>query len=185
MANQDFYIDKNGLKIPTSENFTARVLVANGLIPENFSGNVDTIKTRLGKELFQTALFIKNDTLWNDQIEQIYVTEAGIMELVPRVGNHRIILGNADSLEVKFRNLLAFYKKAIPQVGWDTYKSINIQYFNQVVCEKNEKDSTKTIAAASTKIDSIKTVVDTTFVPDTTLIPDTIILNDTIITTLQ
>jgi len=29
--DQDFYIDKNGLKIPLSENFTARVLAVNGL----------------------------------------------------------------------------------------------------------------------------------------------------------
>jgi cell division protein FtsQ len=30
--DQDFYIDKNGFKIPLSANFTARVLVANGFI---------------------------------------------------------------------------------------------------------------------------------------------------------
>ena len=74
------------------------------------------------------------------------------IELIPRVGNQRIILGDADSLEKKMTNLLLFYKKAMPQVGWDTYRTINIKYTNQIVCEK--RDSTeiarrpKTISSA-------------------------------------
>lgn len=142
MANQDFYIDRNGLKVPTSQVFTARVLVANGHILENFSGIIDTLKTALARDLFHTALFIERDTLWRHQIEQIFVNSKSEIELVPRVGNHKIILGNADSLQTKFTNLLMFYKKAMPKVGWEAYKTINIKYTNQVVCVKNEIDST-------------------------------------------
>ncbi len=142
MANVNFYIDENGLKIPMSDNYTARVLVANGLIDEDFSGEVDALSSQLAKDLFRTAKFIQADTLWNDQIEQLFVDLKGDIEIVPRVGDHKIILGNADSLEVKFRNLLIFYKKAMPKVGWDTYKSINLKYANQIICEKNTIDST-------------------------------------------
>src|SRR5476651_269624 len=35
--DQDFYIDQHGLKIPLSQNFTAKVLVATGNIDELFS----------------------------------------------------------------------------------------------------------------------------------------------------
>lgn len=140
-GNQDFYIDKDGLKMPVSPNFTANVLVANGKILEHFSGRVDTLITRMAKDLYKTALFIKRDTLWDAQIEQLFVDDQGDIEFIPRVGNQRIILGVADSLEVKMRNLMAFYKKAMPKVGWDTYKTINIKYTNQVVCEKNKIDS--------------------------------------------
>jgi len=140
-GNQDFYIDRNGLKMPVSANFTANVLAANGNINEPFGGRLDTLKTQLAQDLYKTALFIKSDTLWDAQIEQIFVDEKKDIELVPRVGNQRIILGNADSLEVKMRNLLTFYKKAMPKVGWDTYKTINIKYTNQIVCERNKLDS--------------------------------------------
>ncbi|WP_432713273.1 cell division protein FtsQ/DivIB [Pedobacter sp.] len=139
---QDFYIDKQGLKMPVSGNFTANVLVANGDIRESFNGRLDTLNTKKGRDLYKTALYIKADTLWDAQIEQIFLDERGDMELVPRVGNQRIILGNADSLEVKMRNLLAFYTKAMPKVGWDTYKTINIKFTNQVVCERTKPDST-------------------------------------------
>lgn len=143
MANLHFYIDANGNKIPLSDNYTAKVLVASGFIEEDFSGRVDTLKTKMAKDLYRTALYIKGDTLWDNQIEQLFVDLKGDVEMVPRVGSHKIILGSADSLQTKFRNLLVFYKKAIPKVGWDTYKTINLKYANQIVCEKNIIDTNK------------------------------------------
>ena len=140
-SDQDFYIDRDGLKMPVSGNFTANVLVANGRILEHFSGKVDTLITKMAGDLYKTAVFIKADTLWDSQIEQLFVNDKNDIELVPRVGNQRIILGSADSLEVKMGNLLAFYKQAMPKVGWETYKSINVKYTNQIVCEKNKIDS--------------------------------------------
>ena len=156
MANVNFYIDEKGLKIPMSDNYTARVLVANGLINEDFSGQVDTLSSQLAKDLFRVAKFIKADTLWNDQIEQLFVDLNGDIEIVPRVGDHKIILGTADSLDTKFRNLLVFYKKAIPKVGWDTYKTINLKYANQIICEKNNQDSAAVISNIKQVADSIK-----------------------------
>lgn len=138
--------------MPISSNFTANVLVATGHITEVFGSRIDTLHTQLARDLYKTAQYIKKDTLWDSQIEQIVVDQKNDIELIPRVGNQRIILGNADSLEKKMKNLLLFYKKAMPQVGWDTYKTINIKYTNQIVCEK--RDSTalgkkaKTISAA-------------------------------------
>ena len=148
IASMDFYVDKDGKKIPVSENFTANVLIANGLIYESFDGKVDTLNTRLAKDLYAAAAFISADTLWNDQIEQLYVNQKNEIEMIPRVGNQKIILGNADSLEVKFHNLYVFYRKALPRVGWDTYKTINIKYTNQVIGERNTI-STKSMAVAS------------------------------------
>lgn len=164
MANLHFYIDGKGLKMPLSENFTAKVLVVNGMIDEDFTGKVEELSSKLAKDLFRIALFIKSDTLWNDQIEQLYVDMKGDIEMVPRVGDHKIILGDADSLQTKFRNLLVFYKKAIPKVGWDTYSTINLKYANQIICEKNVIDTTlNNMAGFKTAADSIKlTTQDTT-----------------------
>ncbi|GAB2693793.1 cell division protein FtsQ/DivIB [Mucilaginibacter koreensis] len=136
--DQDYYVDKYGIKLPLSNNFTARVLAANGYIDEVFGNKVDTLHTALAKNLFKTADFIRKDSLWDAQIAQIYVNQDREIELIPRVGNHRILLGDADSLETKFHNLKLFYQKALPVVGWDTYKVINIKYANQVVGIKSD-----------------------------------------------
>jgi cell division protein FtsQ len=158
--DQDYYIDQHGVKIPLSANFTARVLAANGYIDEVFANKVDTLHTDIAKQLFKTADFITRDSLWDAQIAQVYVNQDHEIELIPRVGNNRILLGNANDLEAKFHNLLVFYKQALPRVGWDRYKTINIKYANQVVGVKSDnfkKDSLKAIA----KADSLRLTKDT------------------------
>ncbi len=150
---QDFYIDEHGVKLPLSENFTAKVLVANGFIDEAFV-SVDTLHTELGRQLLRTANLIRKDSLWDAQIAQLYVNAEHDIELIPRVGSHRILLGDADSLEVKFANLLAFYKQALPAAGWDRYKLINLKYTNQVIGVKNDsfkKDSVNAVKADTAK----------------------------------
>jgi len=135
---QDFYLDENGLKIPLSPHYAPNVLVANGFIMEAFGKDLDSIQTSLVKDLFITSKFIQNDTVWNDQIEQLYINKNNEIEMVPRVGKHQIILGNADSLKVKFDKLLLFYKHVAPTVGWNTYKAVNLSFANQLVCTKEE-----------------------------------------------
>jgi cell division protein FtsQ len=157
--DKDFYVDKNGLKLPLSPNFTARVLAANGFIDEPFGGKVDTLRTPLAKDLFKTMRYIVADSLWNAQIAQVYVNDKREIELIPRVGNQRIMLGNADSIEIKFSNLLAFYKQALPQVGWDAYKQINIKYANQVIGVRFTKADSLKMKAQKITADSLKTVV--------------------------
>ncbi|WP_186458664.1 cell division protein FtsQ/DivIB [Mucilaginibacter achroorhodeus] len=164
--DQDFYVDEHGMKMPLSQNFTARVLVANGFIDELFANKVDSLHTVLAKDIYKTADFIRKDSLWEAQIAQIYVNENHEIELIPRVGNQRILLGNADSLSTRFNNLKVFYKQALPTVGWEAYKVINIKYLNQVVGVKNETllDSLKrrkafeadSIKRAQIKLDTAK-----------------------------
>jgi cell division protein FtsQ len=167
ITGMDFYVDREGNKIPMSENFTANVLIANGLIYEEFSAKVDTLNTKLAKDLYRTAAFISADTLWNSQIEQLYVNQKNEIEMIPRVGDQKIILGDADSLAVKFNNLYVFYKRALPRVGWYAYHTINIKYINQVIGIKNT-DSTKVaaVAASSSQVkltaDSLKNITQDT-----------------------
>jgi cell division protein FtsQ len=157
LSGQDFYVDQNGLKIPLSDHFTARVLAANGAILEDFNGNVDTLKTQLGKDLFNTAKYIASDSLWNEQIVQVFVNNNNDIELVPRVGNQKIILGNAIDMKEKFRNLLLFYKTALPKVGWDTYSTINLKFKGQIVCERRDSTLLKNVATNKNILDSTKT----------------------------
>ncbi|MEO6633781.1 MAG: cell division protein FtsQ [Mucilaginibacter sp.] len=159
--DQDFYVDQHGLKIPLSGNFTARVLVANGYIDEAFANHVDSLHSPMAMQLFKTADFIRRDSLWDAQIGQLYVNKDHEIELIPRVGNNHILLGTADSLDSKFHNLLVFYKKALPLVGWDAYKVINIKYANQVVGIHNGILKTDSLNAKHAANDSTKAIRDT------------------------
>ncbi|MCX6281394.1 MAG: hypothetical protein NTU51_05480 [Bacteroidetes bacterium] len=145
---ETFYIDESGRLLPPNPFFPARVLVANGNISHSYAANRnfrietpmmgDTLgpADTLMLELYKLALYINRDRFLKAQIDQIYVTPLAEFELVPKVGNHVIMLGRADNLDEKFKKLLAFYKKGLNVMGWNKYNYINIKYRNQVVCSK-------------------------------------------------
>ena len=122
-----FYIDTSGKIMPAALGQAIYVPVASGNIEKSFAVS----------ELYRFALFLQKDEFWNDQIEQIYVKSVNDIEIIPRVGNHQIILGNLDNYENKLKNLRLFYEQVIPKMGWEKYKVINLKYKNQIVCKKN------------------------------------------------
>ena len=146
MRDESFYIDDQGVFMPLSDKYAARVPLASGFIFDTESerkvtlydgDNRDTsLKITRIDEVFHVADYISHDEFWSAQIEQIYVNEKSEIELIPRVGNQNIILGNADQLDRKFKKLFLFYKEGLNKTGWNKYSTINLKYENQVVCTK-------------------------------------------------
>jgi cell division protein FtsQ len=141
--NESFYVDKDGVFMPVSDKFTSRVPVANGFIFDSEAGHhiitytEDSAhaETKLA-QLFNIIGYTEKNNFWNAEVQQLYVNEDGEIEMIPRVGNHSVILGDDKDLDEKFSKLLVFYKEGISKKGWDKYKSINLKFKNQVVCTK-------------------------------------------------
>jgi cell division protein FtsQ len=143
--NEHFYIDESGTYFPVSDKYSCHVVVASGFIDDSpvrksiasarpFPG--DTAVAPIMVQLNEIAWFLKNNDLWDAQIEQIYVNEKYEIELIPRVGNQSIVLGNTDHLAEKMNNLMIFYTEAAVRSGWDKYSVINLKYHDQVICTK-------------------------------------------------
>ena len=81
-------------------------------------------------------LFLQENEFWNSQIEQINVLSGNNIELVPRVGDHLIYMGQLNGYEHKLERLKKFYQKVLNEVGWNKYSMINIEFSNQIVCTK-------------------------------------------------
>ena len=144
---ESFYLDESGGLLPLKPNFSARVLVANGIINDSYRKNPDyrvsilslsdsAFYDSLLTNLYKLTMYITHDKFLKSQIVQVYVNEFNEFELIPRVGNHLILLGKADDLDEKFRKLYAFYRFGLNKIGWNKYNVINIKYRNQVVCSK-------------------------------------------------
>ena len=136
--SQSYYIGRNGHLMPVIPGFSSRTLVASGNIRTSFS---DTLNAQhpVNKELFKIyalASYIQQDHFLHLQIEQVYLNDQNEFELIPKVGRHVILLGDVVDLKTKFDKLKLFYDKGIQKAGWDAYKSINLKFKNQVVCEK-------------------------------------------------
>jgi cell division protein FtsQ len=124
-----YYIDKYG-KIITKTNYPVNLPVATGIMSEAYAT----------KCLSKLGAYIVNDEFWNSQIEQIYVKANAdreyVIDLIPRVGNHVIHLGHITNFENKLHRLMVFYEKALSQIGWNKYSSIDLEYEGQIICKK-------------------------------------------------
>jgi cell division protein FtsQ len=141
--NEHFYIDDQGEFMPVSSQFTSQVPVASGFIYDKpFKGSLSNPVTLpdgskpILVQLNELAVFFRGNDFWNAQIEQIYVNELNEIELVPRVGNHTILIGDTGDLTSKMNNLMTFYTEGISKKGWDSYSMINLKYKNQVICTR-------------------------------------------------
>lgn len=132
----EYYIDLNGLKVPTTLKYVPHVMVATGAIEEGYKSPLDSIKSKLVKDLLRVSQFVEGDELWRHQVVQIYVNADKDIELVPRVGNQQLIIGTADSLDQKLKLLQTFYKEILPKVGVNAYDKVNVKYAGQIICEK-------------------------------------------------
>jgi cell division protein FtsQ len=125
-GRESYYVDEQGRTMPADYLYATYLPVANGNIEKSLATT----------ELYKFALFLQKNEFWNNQIEQIYVNVNKEVELVPRIGEHRILLGSFDDFEEKMNNLRLFYEQAIPKIGWGKYEVINLTYKNQIVCTK-------------------------------------------------
>ena len=124
-----YYVDGEGIIIPNTV-YTKNIVVATGNISEHYATH----------ELSIFGQYMSEDSFWDEQIEQIVISvnrkKQRVITLIPRVGDQTIFLGTMDKFEKKLRRLKIFYQKGMPQVGWNKYKKLDLQYDNQIVCTK-------------------------------------------------
>ena len=125
-GKQDYYLDRAGVKIPSNDKFTAKVLLVNGTITDAYAK----------KKLLPLVRFVAADPFWNAMLDQIYVSKTEELIVVTKIGDQRIDFGKTDRYKEKLRNLKAVFKQEFAECGWQKYKSINLKYKNQVVCTK-------------------------------------------------
>ncbi|MBL7883610.1 MAG: hypothetical protein JNL69_06050 [Bacteroidia bacterium] len=147
-SGDSYYIDDMGKLMPLSDKYTARVLVASGEIEESYSMRYmysmsdiqkDTLlnSKSILNDLFDVASYIQADAFWKAQIQQLYVNDEKEIEMVPLVGNQKIIFGDAIDIDLKFKKLFTFYQQGLNTTGWwDKYSAINLKFKNQIVCTK-------------------------------------------------
>ena len=158
LASQSFYIDEKGGKMPLSPLYTADVLIANGSIAELYDGKNDSVNSAILKSLFYLSNVIRADKFWSAQVEQIFIEPNQDIVLIPRVGDHKIVFGDTSNATEKFENLIVFYQKALPKVGWETYHTINVKFKGQIVCSRRDKAELPMITlndSLRSKVDSV------------------------------
>lgn len=138
----DYFMDEDGVLIRRRNLYSPRLHIVGGNI--NISSEMlngvsvlDTsIKNQILTDIYYLVSYINEDSFWSAQIDQIFVDNNNEIDLIPRVGNHQIHLGSVENFKGKLRNLSAFYDKVLPEVGWNKYSLINLEYKDQIVCKR-------------------------------------------------
>ncbi|MEY3850697.1 MAG: hypothetical protein RJA38_1138 [Bacteroidota bacterium] len=77
----------------------------------------------------------KNPEL-KDWAEHVHLTSMGTLEVIPRIGRHVIEYGSIYNLEMKTKMLFQFYRSQVYITDLEKYSRINLNFENQVICEK-------------------------------------------------
>lgn len=123
------YMDNTLSLMPLAPNFIFYTpVVTNVPILSNDSTSLSVKK--------QVALLVRNimaDTFWNAQVSQIIVDSDFSFELVPVLGQQRILFGDTSRMKEKFNDLYVFYTSVLNKIGWDKYESLNVKFKGQVI----------------------------------------------------
>ncbi|MAQ42081.1 cell division protein FtsQ/DivIB [Mesonia oceanica] len=121
-GKESFYIDASGKKMPLSKVYSARVPLVTGVNDKDLP------------QVYPLIHKIENDKFLKEHITTITKDKAGNYMLGLRVLDFEVLLGDTNKLENKFKNFKAFYKKAMKDKKLDVYKTVSLQFDNQVVC---------------------------------------------------
>lgn len=145
-----FYLDTRGAHMPLRPGFPARVMVASGSIKyglitnkENSSEAATEPFKMLNSDLqkvYVAASALSNQPFTLALTEQLFLNNQGELELIPKIGDQVIVLGDTTRLTEKIENLNTFYARGMQADGWNNYHSISLKYRNQVICTKTRQN---------------------------------------------
>lgn len=164
-SGDDYYIDDNAGIMPNSQ-YTSDMIVATGNIDRGYAV----------RYIYHLASIIMADDLWRNQIEQINVLPDRSIELVPRVGDNIINIGQLPAnnnprqraalieefVGRQLNRLQLFYKHGLCHAGWKKYDYISLEFSNQIVCHRRQaetdiEEATPTPSPAEVKEEENKT----------------------------
>lgn len=126
--------------MPNSK-YTSDLIIATGNISRWYARNY----------LSYLAIELMKDDFWKNQIVQINILPDLGVELVPRVGEHIVYLGNIPQTNMSTAARLLckvcaeedgpseeVYKYGLSQAGWNKYSYIDLEFDNQIICKRRK-----------------------------------------------
>ena len=120
------YLDEDGLVMPKSKYYSARVPVIKGYA--NTQNQLDLI--------YKLSNYIKDDKFLSQSATEILIDSNSNFSIKLRDYRFKILIGQLNNLDLKIKNFKAFYINASANQILNKYSVINLQFDNQVVCVK-------------------------------------------------
>ncbi|MDD5861780.1 MAG: cell division protein FtsQ [Prevotella sp.] len=144
ITGDDYYVDDHNQVMPNSH-YTSDMIIATGYISRWYAE----------RYIAPMAKVIMANALWRNLIEQINVLPDRGIEIVPRIGDHIVYLGNLPESKYfkerdeeirnfvtrKLDRLIKFYRYGLSQAGWNKYSYISLEFDNQIICKRRHTEN--------------------------------------------
>jgi len=120
-----FYLDDSGERMPLSKHHSARVPIITGKVTG------ETLQ-----DAYKILTYISQDEFLRKNVIGIHIVDVDDYVLKLRIQDFEVRLGDADNLNEKFKNFMAFYAKASKDKTLNAYAAVSLEFDNQVVCTK-------------------------------------------------
>lgn len=143
LHGETFILDTAGVFMPVSPKHPVRLPVASGEIETHYiyrpgrQMNIHQLEEgSVIRQIYQVATLMEKNEFIQALVGQVYVNEESEIEFIPKIGRQVILFGTSEKAAEKMEKLTALYTQVMVNTGWDTYKTINLTFDNQVVCTK-------------------------------------------------
>lgn len=123
----EFYVSNVGVVMPAG-GLSVDLPIVTGSVTRKYAAS----------RLIPLAKILCTDEYWSHEAQQVNIDKQGNVEIIPRVNEQKILLGEPRSFAQKLRRVRLFYEKAMPKVGWNKYSVIDASYANQVICTRRK-----------------------------------------------
>ena len=120
------YLDEDGLVMPKSKYYSARVPVIKG-----YTNTLDQLDL-----IYKLSNYIKDDKFLSQSATEILIDSNSNFSIKLRDYRFKILIGQLNNIDLKIKNFKAFYINALSNQILNKYSVINLQFDNQVVCVK-------------------------------------------------
>ena len=121
----EFYLDRQGHVMPAG-GLGTNLPVVTGYATRKYAST----------KLIPLATLLKDDPYWSRMAQQVNIDSKGHVEIIPRISEQKIRLGEPKNFAEKLQHVRLFYEKGMPKTGWNKYNVVNAAYRNQIICTK-------------------------------------------------
>ena len=136
-AGNNYYLDSEGVRLPLSVHFAARVPIVSGAVSP-YNTHMDSTDGSL-REAFDIVVASRKDAFMAAWMEGIHVSNSQEILLNGNLGKFDVVFGDAIDIDEKFEKLKIFFESGMSVTGWNDIESINLKYSDQVVTSLRSK----------------------------------------------
>lgn len=137
-SDQSYYLDSEGVKIPSYRGRAIRTLIATGDIAGASIDIGSQKKIKHIDRVLSVAKVIDKDDFLEALVEQIDIDSEGMVTLVPKMGDQVLEMNDARNIDEQMNRLKIFYRNGIHNVGWKRHSAFRLDVKGQVIGKRIE-----------------------------------------------